>query len=102
MDELVAAVEAGHSEKLRAYLVKGGVNPWRGAVQNRSAHAYVYPGPPGASIFNSSSLPLCEMPPVDPGPAGGVRSRRVARRRAGIGGPSAGAPIHCASTSGQD
>jgi hypothetical protein len=30
--------------------VKGGVRPWRGAEQNRSAQSYVYPGPPDGLI----------------------------------------------------
>ncbi len=31
-------------------VVKGGVKPWRVAGEKRSAHASVYPGPPGASM----------------------------------------------------
>ena len=38
--------------------VNGGVKPWRGAGENRSAHAYVYPGTPGASMFSSPSSPF--------------------------------------------
>jgi hypothetical protein len=32
-------------------LIKGGAKPWRGAEQDRGAHAYVYPGPPGVSML---------------------------------------------------
>jgi len=39
-------------------LVNGGVKPWRWAGENRGAHAYVYPGPPGASMFSSPSSPF--------------------------------------------
>jgi len=55
--------------------VKGGVKPWRGSEQNRSAHSYVYPGPPEVSIFNSPMSPVAYVSSAVGCPAAGSSGR---------------------------
>lgn len=47
--KLLWTAKRNGAHRLTGLRVKGGVKPWRGAEQNRSAQSYVYHGPPGAS-----------------------------------------------------
>ena len=55
--------------------VRGGAKSWRGAEQKRSAHASVYPGPSGASRFNSPTSPVVCVSSAAGCPAGGSSRR---------------------------